>query len=114
MTGCRRERPLEYASSFGFSRFVPPLSMIELSVPHSKGKLMSDAEFQRQLDILDSQQLYKVQRISAGAIITLLDGRDGVVILRPAGRYCEILVPTYPIRRAEMLDVAHAVERLLQ
>lgn len=74
---------------------------------------MSDADFEYQLTVIESQPRYIVRRQGRYTIITV-DGRNGMIVLRPSGGKCEITMPISGSRTVRMSDVAHTVRNLLR
>ena len=77
------------------------------------GAPMSDADFEYQLIVIESQPRYIVRRYGRYAIVTV-DGRNGMVVLRPSGEKCELTMPISGSRTVCVSEVAHAVQNLLR
>jgi hypothetical protein len=74
---------------------------------------MSDADFEYQLTVIESQRCYIVRRHGRYAIITV-EGRNGMILLRPSGEKCELTMPFSGSRTVRMSEVAHTVQKLLR
>ena len=74
---------------------------------------MSDADFEYQLTVIESQRCYIVRRHGRYAIVTV-EGRNGMILLRPSGEKCELTMPISGSRTVCVSEVAHAVQNLLR